>query len=158
MKNKLVQVMLVFLVIFFAASYAASHCEIPCGIYDDKARIKMIAEHITTIEKAMKKIVKLQNTEPLNCNQIIRWIMNKERHADEIQHIVSQYFMTQRIKPGEDKYKNKLFLLHKMLISAMKCKQTTNLSHPSELRLLLKEFRVFYFGPADKQLESPQEK
>jgi nickel superoxide dismutase len=31
-------------------------CEIPCGIYDDEMRINMIAEHITTIEKSVKKL------------------------------------------------------------------------------------------------------
>jgi len=110
----------------------------------------MISEHITTIEKAMKEIVKLQNTKPLNCNQIIRWIMNKERHANEIQDIISQYFMTQRIKPEADKYNKKLALLHKMLISVMKCKQTTDLSHPDNLKSLLKKFRKLYFKGANK--------
>ena len=36
-----------------------SHCQIPCGIYDDPARLAMIAENITTIEKAMKSIEEL---------------------------------------------------------------------------------------------------
>ena len=35
---------------------AFSHCEIPCGIYDDEMRVRMIAEHVTTIEKSMKSI------------------------------------------------------------------------------------------------------
>ena len=36
-----------------------AHCEVPCGIYDDEARIKEIHEHLDTIEKAMKKIKEL---------------------------------------------------------------------------------------------------
>jgi nickel superoxide dismutase len=35
---------------------AFAHCEIPCGIYDDHARIHMILEHVTTIEKSMNQI------------------------------------------------------------------------------------------------------
>ena len=42
-------------------SYA--HCEIPCGIYQDEIRIALIYEHITTIEKAMTKIVELSGAE-----------------------------------------------------------------------------------------------
>ena len=30
----------VFSVLFLSASFAAAHCEIPCGIYDDGARLK----------------------------------------------------------------------------------------------------------------------
>ena len=81
-----------------------AHCEIPCGIYDDQARINMILEHITTIEKSMKQIQSLEKEKNINFNQIVRWIMNKEQHATEIQTMVAQYFMTQRIKPGVKNY------------------------------------------------------
>jgi nickel superoxide dismutase len=46
----------------------------------------------------MNQIIALNNETPINYNQLVRWIMNKETHADEIQRIVTQYFMTQRIK------------------------------------------------------------
>ena len=32
-------------------------------------------------------------------NQLVRWVDNKEIHADELSEIVTYYFMTQRIKP-----------------------------------------------------------
>ena len=106
----------------------------------------MIAEHITTIEKSTKKIVELSGQKPINYNQLVRWVSNKEHHANELQHIVTQYFMTQRIKLDTKDYAKKLSVLHKLLIYAMKCKQTTDLSHISTLRSLLKEFRDLYFG------------
>ncbi len=146
MHRKFFQTLLVLAIIFVGSSYAAAHCEIPCGIYDDKMRINAIAEHITTIEKSMKEILKLESSKPLTHNQLVRWIMNKEDHANELQGIVTQYFMTQRIKVGTENYTKKLTLLHKMLISAMKCKQTTDLSHISTLRTLLREFNDLYFG------------
>jgi nickel superoxide dismutase len=146
MKKRYFQIFLVFLILFFTISSAAAHCEIPCGIYDDEMRVNMIAEHITTIEKSMKKILELSGQKAVNYNQLIRWISNKDHHADELQHIVTQYFMTQRIKLDTKDYTKKLSVLHKMLIYAMKCKQTTDLSHISTLRSLLKEFRGLYFG------------
>ena len=76
---------------------AFAHCEIPCGIYDDEARIASLREHVKTIEKSMAQIKGL--SAEANKNQLIRWVDNKEAHANEIQHIVTQYFMTQRIKP-----------------------------------------------------------
>ena len=124
---------------------AWSHCEIPCGIYDDQARVRLIAEHISTIEKSMRQILELQKAEVVNYNQLVRWVMNKEKHATDIQTIVSQYFMTQRIKPGADQYDRKTAVLHQMLVAAMKCKQTTDLKHVAELRGLLKTFDQLYF-------------
>jgi nickel superoxide dismutase len=133
---------------------ALSHCEVPCGIYNDKMRLDTIEEHITTIEKAMQQIVELSSAGDKNYNQIVRWITNKEKHAEELQHIVHQYFLTQRVKPVEHaqaedyaKYQKHLELLHKMLVHAMKSKQTTDIEHVDALRKLAKEFRASYLGP-----------
>ena len=150
MTKRFFQALLVFSVVLFTVSYATAHCEIPCGIYDDEMRFGMMAEHITTIEKSIKQIIELENGKPINYNQIIRWVMNKERHANEFQEIVSQYFMTQRIKFDTENYTEKLIMLHKMLVYAMKCKQTTDLSHIRTLRSVLKEFHILYFGRGHK--------
>jgi nickel superoxide dismutase len=139
MRKAYFQVLVMISFLFLAASIAAAHCEIPCGIYDDDLRIKMIAEHITTIEKSMKQISELQGNEPINYNQLIRWVMNKETHANALQEIVTQYFMTQRIKFDTKDYAKKLAVLHKMLIYA-------DLSHIGTLRSLLKEFQELYFS------------
>lgn len=129
----------------FLASYASAHCEIPCGIYDDEMRIKMIMEHAATIEKSMNQIKELEQEKSQNANQLIRWVVNKEQHADKLQEIVSQYFMTQRIKLDAKDYDKKLALLHQMLVYSMKCKQTTDLSHVNKLKELTKEFQGLYF-------------
>lgn len=138
-------VLLGLIFVIFTASTALSHCEIPCGIYDDHMRVHMIEEHITTIEKSMNQIMKLQKEKPINYNQLVRWIMNKEDHANKLQEIVTQYFMTQRIKVDTKNYEKKVTLLHQMLVYAMKCKQTTDLSNTQKLRSLLKQFEDFYF-------------
>ena len=129
-----------------------SHCEIPCGIYNDELRFTVIEEHITTIEKAMKQIGHLSKSKPPNSNQIVRWVTNKEKHADEIQHIVSQYFLTQRIKlvgTGDDKANRirteHLSLCHEILVYAMKTKQTTDFSNVEKLKSSVKAFKDSYF-------------
>jgi nickel superoxide dismutase len=135
-------------VLFMAATAVnvAAHCEVPCGIYGDELRAKLIYEHSVTIEKSMTKITELSKQEPVNYNQLVRWISNKDAHANKIQHIIYQYFMTQRIRPDAAKYTEKLTVLHKMLQSAMKCKQGTDPSNVRSLRSLLKEFEMLYFG------------
>ena len=131
--------------LFVFTSSAYAHCEIPCGIYDDKTRITLMLEDITTIEKSMNSIMQLQSEKTINYNQLIRWIDNKEMHADKLQDIVWQYFMTQRIKTDTPNYDRKISLLHQMLIYGMKCKQTTDLENVAKLRTLVKEFEALYF-------------
>ena len=125
-----------------------AHCEVPCGIYGDETRVLTIEEHIQTIEKAMIQISELGKANPVNTNQMVRWVVTKETHAEKIQHIVSQYFMTQRVKPGQENTAAQLDVLHQMLVAAMKCKQTTDLKQTAELRRLLKAFEMLYFGHA----------
>ncbi|MCA1766127.1 MAG: superoxide dismutase, Ni [Desulfobulbaceae bacterium] len=135
--------MAVFFLILAAASVQA-HCEIPCGIYDDEMRLDMISEHVTTIEKSMNQIMELQKEKELNYNQLVRWIDNKEHHANEIQHIVSQYFLTQRLKFDDKEYVKKVSSLQKILVYAMKCKQTVELENLKKLREACREFEAFY--------------
>lgn len=124
---------------------ASAHCEIPCGIYTDQMRIDMIEEHCKTIEKSMVEIVTLGGDPGTNANQLIRWVSNKEDHANQIQEIVTQYFLTQRIKPDAAKYEQKLALLHQMLVAAMKAKQTTDPVHVTKIRELSDAFSKLYF-------------
>jgi nickel superoxide dismutase len=152
-KNKKIILVALFVSAVVFGSLAYSHCQIPCGIYDDEARIKMIAEHITTIEKSMKLIEELSNQDEINANQIIRWVNNKEAHADELTHIITHYFMAQRIKIASEgnvqeyrKYIKRLTLLHEMLVTTMKAKQTTDTANVAKLRTLLKQFHKAYTG------------
>jgi len=133
-----------------------SHCQIPCGIYDDAMQLRMIAQDIATIEKAMKQIERLGRQPERNDNQIVRWVQNKEEHAQAIQDVVARYFMTQRLKPVHEvgskayaRYIRQLTLLHEMLLHAMKAKQTTDLAHVEKLRELTRSFRQAYLGPAE---------
>jgi nickel superoxide dismutase len=141
------------LFISLTASTAFAHCQIPCGIYDDAARFTLLEEHVTTIEKAMKTLEELSAVQPPNYNQIVRWVLNKEHHADEISEIVTYYFMAQRVKPVEkkseatySKYLGELTSLHEMVVYSMKVKQTTDLENVDRLRALVKQFKVSYLG------------
>jgi nickel superoxide dismutase len=147
MNRHLLRVLSVVLLgMLLQVSQAVAHCEIPCGIYDDEMRIEMLREHITTIEKSMNQVILLEKDANRKANQLTRWVMNKEQHADELQEIVSQYFMTQRIKPDTKDYASKLQLLHEMLLAGMKCKQTTDLGQVKRLRELVDLFEKSYFA------------
>ena len=94
----------------------------------------------------MHEIATLEKADHAHANQLVRWVINKEQHADKFQHIVSQYFMTQRLKFDAKKYDKKLALLYRMLIYAMKCKQSIDLDNIGKLREAVTEFRDLYMS------------
>jgi nickel superoxide dismutase len=151
MKRNTALAIVAIALVSLTASKALAHCQIPCGIYDDPARFSLMAEHITTIEKAMKTIIDLSSQEKPDYNQLVRWVQNKDQHADELSEIVTHYFMAQRIKPPKEqgeatpkKYVEQIASLHQMLVYSMKAKQTTDLENVGKLQTLLETFRASY--------------
>ncbi|MCK4559618.1 MAG: superoxide dismutase [Calditrichia bacterium] len=150
-----------FLLIFIFAlmvNQAYSHCQIPCGIYGDHTRFDMLVEHIQTIEKGMNQINELSKNSSANINQLVRWVNNKDEHADEFTEIVTYYFLAQRIKIADSQkteefadYQKKLTILHQMMVFSMKCKQTTDLKNVEELKSLVSQFEDIYFSPEQKE-------
>ena len=152
MKSIRTTILAVLLSILFVSQSVNAHCEIPCGIYGDSIRVSLMLEHIKTIEKAMITIDKLSNSDEVNYNQIVRWVVNKEEHANKIQEIVSQYFLHQRIKPVDstnkmeyEKYLNQLSKLHEILVYSMKSKQSTDTNIIDKLRNAVNDFSGLYF-------------
>ena len=151
--KKIAGLILAFFALAWISPLLFSHCQVPCGIYDDQMRIKMMEENITTIEKAMTQVIALTKEATPNYNQIVRWVMNKEKHAEELSDIVTYYFMAQRLPlvPKTDEknyaaYQEKLELLHQLLFYTMKSKQSTDLTVIKTMRDLLKKFEEAYFG------------
>ncbi|HNO77946.1 MAG TPA: superoxide dismutase [Ni] [Phycisphaerae bacterium] len=112
---------------------ADAHCQVPCGIYDDAARVTRMKEDATTIEKAIKNINELSGQHDAQAlNQAVRWVNTKEEHASHIIEVISQYFMAQRVKPvakgadGYDAYVESLTKYHAVMVAAMKTKQQAN--------------------------------
>ena len=124
---------------------ASAHCQMPCGIYDDPARISGLMEDAATIRKAVISLQEMMGEQGHDhddmtmFNQGTRWVMTKDQHAQEIQDVVSYYFLTQRVKavpPGEhghETYVAQLAGFHRILVAAMKCKQTVDLAKVDEL-------------------------
>lgn len=150
MKRRKLLLLIAFSLLATTAPLLA-HCEIPCGVYGDDARFAAMEEDLTTIEKSMVQIAALAGqTDAQSANQLARWVATKEDHANKIQRVVAQYFMTQRLKEVEEgdeavaAYTSKLVLLHKMLRGAMRCKQTVDLEQVEKMRALLHEFKHAY--------------
>ncbi len=132
-------------------SAARAHCQVPCGIYDDQARITILREDATTIAKAVDQINLLAGKhEAQALNQATRWITTKEAHATHIITVVAEYFLTQKVKPvspggaAYDAYLKKLADHHAVMVMAMKTKQNSDASYVSSLRSAIDALAVHY--------------
>jgi nickel superoxide dismutase len=112
---------------------ADAHCQVPCGIYDDPARIVQMHEDAATIAKAIAQMNELAGKDDaLSHQQFVRWANTKEEHASRIIDTVSTYFLTQKLKPvapeaeGYDAYLKKLADHHAVMVAAMKAKQNAD--------------------------------
>jgi len=130
------------------ATQASAHCQVPCGIYDDHARVHAMLEDVLTIEKAVAQITDLSGKHDAQSqNQLTRWIQTKETHASNIISVTAEYFLTQKIKvaPATDKdYINRLMTCHRLMRAAMKAKQTVDPKVVDELRKAVQALGQFY--------------
>lgn len=126
-----------------------AHCEVPCGIYGDQRRFERMLEDQQTIAKAITSIQELVGNgeaTPTDVNQVVRWVTTKEQHATNTQHIIAQYFMTQRIKADDPDYTKKLTAAHAVMVAAMKCKQSAEPATADGLRKAILDFYRAYEG------------
>jgi nickel superoxide dismutase len=122
-----------------------AHCQIPCGMYDDVARVKGMLEDAATVVKATKLIADLAGkTDAQSQNQMVRWVVNKEQHAQKIISTISDYFLTQRVKPGQEDYLVRLAKHHAVIIAAMKAKQNADVKYAQALQDSVKALRSYY--------------
>ncbi len=129
------------------SSVAWAHCEVPCGIYGDQRRFEEMLEDTETIAKAIAQINELsEKHDALSHNQLARWVVTKETHATNIQHIIAQYFMTQRIKPTSEEYVKKLTAAHQVLLAAMSSKQGVDPAAGEALKKAILDFYRAYEG------------
>lgn len=144
--NKAMAVLVLALgTVFFYPVAVQAHCQVPCGIYDDHARVKLMLEDVDTIAKAMREINALADkTDAQSQNQMIRWVMNKEKHAQNVISTISDYFLTQRVKADQADYAERLVKHHAVIVAAMKAKQNTNLNYVYTLGTNVEELLAYY--------------
>eukprot|EP00658_Telonema_sp_P-2_P073857 TRINITY_DN62_c0_g1_i2.p1 TRINITY_DN62_c0_g1~~TRINITY_DN62_c0_g1_i2.p1 ORF type:complete len:149 (-),score=52.69 TRINITY_DN62_c0_g1_i2:425-871(-) len=108
-----------------------SHCQVPCGIFDDPAKVGELQQDAATIRKAIVQIGELNGaSDALSFNQATRWVMTKEDHANKIITTASDYMLAQRVKvelfDSKSDYLDALEAHHKLIQSAMKTKQVVD--------------------------------
>jgi nickel superoxide dismutase len=126
---------------------AAAHCQVPCGIYGDQRRFEEMLEDEHTISKAQIEVNALAGkTSAQEFNQATRWVTTKEDHATNIQNTIAAYFMAQRIKTDDPDYGKKLMAAHKVIVMAMKAKQSADPATAKDLEKSIFDFYEAYEG------------
>ena len=121
------------------------HCQVPCGIYDDANRVHQILEDVSTITKAIHQIHELNDKPDVQSKQqLVRWVNNKEIHADKVIDTISNYFLTQRVKPDSVDYLTRLSDHHKVIILSMKAKQKADASTAEDLKQAVEALSQYY--------------
>jgi len=122
-----------------------AHCQVPCGIYDDHARLQGMLEDAATVKKATVLLSELAGkTDPQSKNQTVRWVLNKETHAQNIISTISDYYLTQRVKPTQDDYTERLEKHHAVIIAAMKAKQNADGEFADALIESIETLNMYY--------------
>ncbi|BBO70317.1 hypothetical protein DSCA_42470 [Desulfosarcina alkanivorans] len=122
-----------------------SHCQIPCGIYDDHMRVRSMREDAATVDKSARLIAELAGKpDAQSQNQLVRWVMNKEKHAQQIIATICDYFLTQRVKPGQKDYAARLAAHHAVIVAAMQAKQHADVSYAKILTKRVDALSSYY--------------
>ena len=136
---------LTLVVTLLSTNWLSAHCQVPCGVYGDSARFTQMLEDQTTIAKAIAQINDLvDKKDGVSANQLSRWVSTKEDHANKIQKIIAEYFLTQRIKSSSEKYEDLLKGAHSLMVAAMKCKQGTDPKSADALKSSIENFQAVY--------------
>jgi nickel superoxide dismutase len=138
---------LITLLSFVTGTSLSAHCQVPCGIFDDEAKFAEFNQHVATIGKStrlIREIAAKDHLSALDRQQLIRWTLEKEAHAQKIISDTADYFLAQRVKPGTDHYAEKLELLHHIIVDAMKSKQSVENAPVESLAKKIAAFRILY--------------
>lgn len=132
-------------IIYMGGEALYAHCQIPCGIYDDHARVMMMLEDAATIDKSIDEMGKLAGKGDIQSqNQMVRWVVNKEKHAENIISSISDYFLTQRVKQSQEDYEKRLVEHHRVIVSSMKVKQEAKKKNVDELKKNIEALVKYY--------------
>ena len=138
------------------------HCQVPCGIYGDQMRFEGMLEDTKTVSKSIDQIEAfaggLGETPPSakDLNQMVRWVNNKESHAQNIQDVMAEYFFAQRIKADHKDYTAQLATAHKVIVCAMKCKQDASGATAEALKASILDFYRAYEGKEPEELHEEE--
>jgi nickel superoxide dismutase len=85
-----------------------------------------IDQYIETMYKGITVINDSQFKTPRERNETIRWVMLKDKESDKMAHLITSYFLQQKISLNDPDLTKKLTAAHKLLFLLVTIKQNTD--------------------------------
>ena len=109
---------------------------------DFKKARKLPIEDLSNIFKIISTLQ--SQTDAQSQNQMVRWVTNKEEHAQKIISTISDYFLTQRVKASQADYTARLVKHHTVIVAAMKAKQNAEAKYAKDLKAAIQALTAYY--------------
>lgn len=129
---------------FSAPATARAHCDVPCGIYDPISA-QLAAVTVVRIYDLLAEMAEHDTLSMADQAQLSRLVAQKEEHAEEVKHHVrviwGDYFKADQIA----KFPNVHALVHEIMMTASKCKQTMDRDNAITLLDKVNEFGAMFW-------------
>jgi nickel superoxide dismutase len=136
-----------------------AHCQMPCGIYHDDLVFDQIDQYVETIYKGISVLTQLKSDTIAEQNELVRWVMTKDRMSDETANILTEYFLQQKIKPDETDTVKRLVSAHRLLFLLVRIKQTVDIKMIQQFEKEWESFKLlFHIEGYEYQLEEIKER
>lgn len=121
-----------------------AHCQMPCGIYHDDMVYDQIDQFVETVYKGISIINENKSSTPREKNEMVRWVVQKEKCCNEAAELITTYFLQQKIKPGEDDTVKRLVSAHKLLFLMVAIKQNVDLEYVKQFNAEWERFKLMF--------------
>lgn len=125
-------------------SQLMAHCQMPCGIYHDEMVFDQIDQFIETTVKAISVLNDNPFSNVQQRNEFVRWIMQKEKGANETAELILTYFLQQKIKPNEEDTAKRVISAHLLLFYLVQIKQTVDLKVVNDFYEEWERFKLMF--------------
>lgn len=132
-----------FAACFFQGQLSA-HCQMPCGIYHDDIVYDLIDQYVETMYKGISVLNNSKFSNPSERNAFVRWVMEKDKASDQAAKLISEYFLQQKIKPGESDTTKRLISAHKLLFMLVTIKQNADLDFVKTFTTEWDQFKLMF--------------
>lgn len=124
--------------------YLGAHCQMPCGIYHDDMMYDRIDQYVETMYKGVSILKSSKFSDAKERNEFVRWVMQKDQASDEVANLITQYFLQQKIKPGEEDTTKRLIAAHNLLYQTVCIKQAVDLKFVEDFSDQWEKFKLMF--------------
>lgn len=132
------------LAVFAYSGSLSAHCQMPCGIYHDDMVFDQIDQYIETMYKCASILKENKFANVREKNEFIRWVFQKEKASDEAASTITNFFLQQKIKPGEDDTVKRVTSAHKLLFLLVSIKQNVDIKFVEEFAEEWEKFKLMF--------------